>query len=123
MITRPKRSVSALSSSTPRSGGCSTQTCDLNALSRSASYRRFISSIDPSPSGPEPLKIHAQFEQVHPSNRSRSTHTISRAKGRLHQARFCGGGHHNAAWTPSQEGHEVVAKSVNLSATVKIYTA
>jgi hypothetical protein len=84
--------------------GCSAQTCDLNALSRSASYRCFISSIDLPTGGPGTLKTQAQAEQAQPWNRSRSTHSISRAKEHLHQEKVREGQHNDASWTPSQVG-------------------
>lgn len=99
------RNFSVLPASTPRSHqfrGCSAQTCDLNALSRCVSYPRFNSSIDLSPSRPDPLNSHPQTEQAQPWNCSRSTHTISRAKEHLRQERVCGGRHHDASWTSSQ---------------------
>src|SRR5580700_6557732 len=68
--------------------GYAAQTCDLNSLSRSVSYRCFISSIDLPTGGPDPLKTHAQTEQAQPQNRSCSTHAISRAKGHLRQERI-----------------------------------
>jgi hypothetical protein len=82
--------------------GCSAQTCDLNALSRSVSYRCFISSIDLPTGGPDPLKTQAQTEQAQPQNFSCSTHTISRAKGHLRQERGCGGRYDDARSTTSQ---------------------
>jgi uncharacterized protein YjbJ (UPF0337 family) len=60
--------------------------------------------MDVSPSRSDPLKTHVQPEQAQPSNRSRSTHTITRAKGHLRQERFCGRGYDDASWTPSQAG-------------------
>jgi hypothetical protein len=82
--------------------GCSARTCDLNSLSRSASYSCFISSIDLPTTGPDALNTHAQTEQAHPWKRSRLTHTISRAKEHLRQERFCGGRHNGSRRIQSQ---------------------
>jgi hypothetical protein len=100
--------------------GCSAQTCDLKFLSRSVSYRCFISLIDLPTTGPDALNSHAQTEQAQPWNRSRSTHTISRAKEHLPQERVRGDRCHHARWTRSQASWCSCSCKVRMSGLCKV---
>ena len=83
--------------------GCAAQTCEANSLSRSISYRCFISSIELPTSGPGLLKTHAQTEQAQPQNRSCNPyHFTLLGQGTPPPGVDCGGRYHGARRTLSQ---------------------
>jgi len=113
-VSRQAEQKQASARVAPYFRGCSAQTCDLNFLSRSVSQRCFISSIDLPTTGPDALNSHAQTEQTHPWNRSRSTHTVSRAKEHLPQESVRGGRYHHARWTRSRQVVQLSPQSENV---------